>query len=138
MKREIHRMPSATETNSQESTTAAKDPNKQKVKSSIAKYKTMSKEAIDDRLHVLDGEWNTERILEASLAAIILTSGVLAFTLHRNWLAMAGVAVGFMVQHSIAGWALPVPLYRKLGVRTIDEINKEKNALKKIRGTKQH
>jgi hypothetical protein len=39
-----------------------------------------------------------------------------------------------MLQHALQGWCPPLPFIRKRGVRTADEINAEKTALKLMRG----
>ena len=49
-------------------------------------------------------------------------------------LVAAGVMMSFLVQHSVQGWCPPMPLFRKLGVRTRQEIEREKYALKALRG----
>jgi hypothetical protein len=40
----------------------------------------------------------------------------------------------FFGQHALQGWCLPVPLLRRLGVRTQREIERERFALKALRG----
>jgi hypothetical protein len=40
----------------------------------------------------------------------------------------------FLFQHAVQGWCPPVPLFRRLGVRTRKEIDAEKYALKAVRG----
>ena len=50
------------------------------------------------------------------------------------WIALPIVAGAFLFQHAIQGWCPPVPIFRRLGVRTRDEINREKYALKALRG----
>jgi hypothetical protein len=42
--------------------------------------------------------------------------------------------MGFLLQHAVQGWCPPLPLLRRLGVRTADEINEERYALKALRG----
>jgi hypothetical protein len=44
------------------------------------------------------------------------------------------MVLGFFAQHAIQGWCPPLPLFRKLGYRTRKEIDKEKYALKLLRG----
>ena len=39
-----------------------------------------------------------------------------------------------MLQHALQGWCPPLPLVRKLGLRTAEEINQEKIIFKLIRG----
>ena len=40
----------------------------------------------------------------------------------------------FLLQHALQGWCPPLPLLRRLGVRTQAEIERERYALKAIRG----
>jgi hypothetical protein len=44
------------------------------------------------------------------------------------------MVTGFLLQHAIQGWCPPVPILRRLGFRTADEINRERYALKALRG----
>lgn len=41
---------------------------------------------------------------------------------------------GFLFQHAIQGWCPPLPILRRLGFRTAEEINQERYALKALRG----
>jgi hypothetical protein len=48
-------------------------------------------------------------------------------------------AVGFfLLQHALQGWCPPLPVIRKMGVRTVEEINNERIVLKNIRGDFSH
>ncbi|MCA9457611.1 MAG: hypothetical protein KC587_13175, partial [Nitrospira sp.] len=38
------------------------------------------------------------------------------------------------LQHAIQGWCPPVPLFRRMGIRTTHEIQQERHALKALRG----
>jgi hypothetical protein len=40
----------------------------------------------------------------------------------------------FLFQHAVQGWWPPLPLIRRLGVRTLREIDEERFALKTLRG----
>jgi hypothetical protein len=40
----------------------------------------------------------------------------------------------FLAQHALQGWCPPIPVIRRLGVRTRAEIERERNALKALRG----
>lgn len=91
-------------------------------------------QAIHARLAELDREWDIERALESGAAALILVGSVLGIGVDRRWLALP-IAVGsFLMQHALQGWCPPLPLLRRLGVRTADEINQERFALKALRG----
>ena len=89
---------------------------------------------ISQRLEELEKEWDIERILETNAATLGLTSVVLGLTVNRKWLFLGIPVMGFLLQHAIQGWCPPVPLFRKAGVRTRREIDREKYALKYLRG----
>jgi len=84
---------------------------------------------IDDRLRELDREWDTERTLQTNFAVIVLASVALGMLVDRRWLLLGGLASGFMLQHALQGWCPPLPVFRRLGVRTGREIEDERAAL---------
>jgi hypothetical protein len=90
--------------------------------------------AIDQRLHELDAEWDTERTLETLAASFTLTGLVLGATVNRKWLWFSGVVTGFLLQHGLQGFCPPLPVIRSFGVRTAAEIERERYALKAARG----
>ncbi len=96
-------------------------------------YFSKNPDLINDRLEELDVEWDIERVLEANAAGLSLF-GILMATRDRKWLILPFAVAGFLMQHALQGWCPPVPLFRKLGVRTTMEINKERYALKALRG----
>ena len=89
---------------------------------------------IERRLDELDREWDMERLLEANAAALSLLGLTLSVTVSRKWLILPMVVAGFLLQHAVQGWCPPVELFRRLGVRTVGEIDQERYALKAIRG----
>ena len=44
------------------------------------------------------------------------------------------LGAGFLLQHAVQGWCRPVPIFRRLGIRTASEIDAERYALRMIRG----
>lgn len=90
--------------------------------------------AITGRLRELDGEWDTERVLETLAAVLMLAGVVCGFTLHHLWFYLCAMVAFFLLQHALQGWCPPLPVIRRLGVRTAAEIDKEKMALKALRG----
>jgi hypothetical protein len=90
--------------------------------------------AIDRRLAALDKEWDIERCLETMAPTFSLVGLALGLTGNRKWLALPVVVQAFFLQHALQGWCPPMPLLRRLGVRTIEEINEERFALKALRG----
>jgi hypothetical protein len=57
-----------------------------------------------------------------------------AFTRNRNWNILPGVVLAFFFQHSVQGWCPPLPILRHLKIRTRQEIEQERYALKLLRG----
>jgi hypothetical protein len=90
--------------------------------------------AIERRLAELDREWDIERMLEANAASIALVGLGLGTFVDRRWFILPAVVASFLLQHAIQGWCPPVPLFRRLGVRTQMEIDYERYALKALRG----
>ncbi len=84
-----------------------------------------------DELH---REWDMERLLQANASVLALTGVMLGATRSRKWLAIPGVVFSFFLQHALQGWCPPVPIFRRFGARTRKEINREKYALKALRG----
>ena len=90
--------------------------------------------AIERRLEELDREWDIERLLEANAATAVLLGVTLGTTVDRRFFYFPAVVGAFLLQHALQGWCPPVPLFRRLGVRTSAEIDYERYALKAIRG----
>lgn len=100
----------------------------------IARIAAAGPEAIERRLAELDREWDIERTLEANAATVALVGlGLGTFVDRRFYLLPAAVA-GFLLQHAVQGWCPPMPVFRRLGVRTASEIDEERYALKALRG----
>jgi hypothetical protein len=93
-----------------------------------------NRDQIGDRLQQLDREWDIERVLEANAALFGFTGVVLAASGARIGLRLAGLVTGFLFLHAVQGWCPPVPVLRRLGVRTPREIEVERVALKALRG----
>ena len=89
---------------------------------------------IERRLRDLDEEWDIERALEANAATIALAGVVMAATVDRRFLALPAAVAAFLLQHALQGWCPPLPVLRRFGLRTAGEINRERTALKALRG----
>ena len=90
--------------------------------------------AIELRLAELDREWDIERTLEANAASVALLGLGLGTFVNRRWYLLPAFVAGFLLQHALQGWCPPVPVFRRLGVRTQSEIDYERYALKVLRG----
>jgi hypothetical protein len=90
--------------------------------------------AIDRRLAELDREWDVERVLEAESASMILLGLALGGAVHRRFFLLPVFAGSMVLVHALHGWYPLLPLFRRLGLRTREEIGAERNALKLLRG----
>lgn len=100
----------------------------------IAVYAGQSRDAIDRRIAELDREADVEQVLEVNASLIALTGTVLGVTMNKRFFLIPAVVLGFLTEHAISGWCPPVPVFRRLGIRTRTEIDQEKFALKALRG----
>lgn len=97
-------------------------------------YYAAHPDEIDGRLRELDQEWDIERTLEANAAGIGFFGIVLGAFVDRRFLALPAAVTGFLMQHALQGWCPPLPVFRRRGIRTAEEIQVERTALKAIRG----
>jgi hypothetical protein len=105
-----------------------------KIREQIIHFASQPKEVITRRIFELENEWDIERVLEANAAGIGLASLVWGLTVDKKCLALTATVLGFLMLHSIHGWCPPVPVLRRMGVRTRREIDRELFALKVLRG----
>lgn len=90
--------------------------------------------AVERRLSELDREWDIERTLEANAATLTAVGAGLALLVDRRFAVVPLVVGGFLLQHALQGWCPPLPVFRRVGVRTQTEIEEERAALKALRG----
>jgi hypothetical protein len=119
---------------SRHTTAAINDRIRRRIEAYVACYATASPAAIQARLRALDAEWDIERCLETMSSGLTLIGMLLGFTVRRRWLAVPVLVQAFFLQHALDGWCPPLPVLRRLGVRTAQEIQHERYALKVLRG----
>ncbi|HJT63036.1 MAG TPA: hypothetical protein VJ797_15305 [Burkholderiales bacterium] len=86
------------------------------------------------RLEELDREWDIERILQANAATLVMLGVALGYAVDRRFLALPAAVFTFFAQHALQGWCPPIPIFRRRGVRTRREIERERYAIKALRG----
>ncbi len=101
---------------------------------SVAHHQALGPAAVERRLQELDREWDIERTLEANAASFALIGLGLGATVDRRFYLLPAAVAGFLLQHALQGWCPPVPILRRLGFRTAEEITEERTALKALRG----
>ena len=107
----------------------------QEIREHIEYYATQDEAAINARLRELDKEWDIERALELNAALVALTGVALSAMVNKKWLILPAIVTAFLAQHALQGWCPPLPLFRRLGVRTQKEIEKERYALLRLKKT---
>lgn len=90
--------------------------------------------AMEYRMAELDREWDIERMLQTNFAIVSLVGLTLGALVNRKWFLFTAGAAGFMVQHALQGWCPPAAVFRRAGFRTVAEIERERFALKALRG----
>jgi hypothetical protein len=107
---------------------------RRKTDENIARYAAGGPQAISRRLDELENEWDIERALEANAAFLTLLGVALGTAVDRKWFVLPGIVGAFLLQHALQGWCPPLPVLRRLGIRTSTEIDYERYALKALRG----
>ncbi|MDQ6618432.1 MAG: hypothetical protein M3Z31_01815 [Pseudomonadota bacterium] len=100
----------------------------------LRRHADRSPDSIAQQLERLDSEWDIHRVLQVNAAAIGLTGLALAMVRHRRWLIVPGLLLSVLGWHALHRGSPPVQLLRRLGVRTQREIERERYALKGVRG----
>ncbi len=94
-----------------------------------------SEQQLTARLDELSREWDVERALEVNASTLILVSATIAAVKTRSgWFLLPAVVAAFLLQHGLRGWCPPLPLLRRLGFRSLREIDAERTADRLLRG----
>lgn len=104
------------------------------LEANISRYMGADRAAIDRRLRELDREWNVERLIETEAPLMIGLGIALGLLKDRKWFAVSAFAASMVILHSLQGWYPLIPVFRRLGLRTQNEIEEERNALRMLRG----
>ena len=89
---------------------------------------------ISERIEEIEREWDIEQTLETNASTIALAGVGLAALTTKKWLILPGAVLSFLFLHGTQGWCPPLPFFRRRGVRTRSEIERERFALKFLRG----
>jgi hypothetical protein len=100
----------------------------------VTRYINVDPSLFDERIRELQRDWDIERTLEANAAGVALAGLALGVAVDRRFLAIPFAVAGFLLQHALQGWCPPLPLLRRLGIRTSAEIHQEIIALRILRG----
>ncbi|MCW5980826.1 MAG: hypothetical protein KIT09_22285 [Bryobacteraceae bacterium] len=89
---------------------------------------------ITRRIEELGREWDFERVLQAEASAMGLLGLALSLAVRPAFLVLPGMATAMVLLHALQGWYPLLPLFRRLGIRSQDEIDRERYAMKSLRG----
>lgn len=99
----------------------------------LERYRNASPEEVEARIKELEGSWDIECFVE--LGSALLTIGGIALAYKSKKMLFVPLAVqGLVLAHSLPFFDPLSPLLRMFGVWTRQEIEREKQALKLIRG----
>ena len=97
-------------------------------------YAHSSSQEITKRIEELEREWSIERLIEAEASAMGLTGLALGVAVSRKFLALPAFVASMVLLHAAQGWYPLLPVFRRMGFRSRQEIEREKFALKTLRG----
>jgi hypothetical protein len=106
----------------------------ERIERNVAYYSSQPDEVIAQRIEELQREWSISRCLQANVATVGLLGSVWGLLRARKWALLPLTGFSFFLFHGLRGWDPPLPLLRRLGVRTRSEIDREIYALKVARG----
>jgi hypothetical protein len=86
------------------------------------------------RLAELDREWDIERVLQANASTLVVLGCILGAKVDRRFLLLPAAVLTFFAQHALQGWCPPLPVLRRHGIRAAREIERERYAVKALRG----
>jgi hypothetical protein len=93
----------------------------------------LSTDGLSQRITQLDQEWDLDRNLEMQASLIGLAGLVLSVAVDKRLWVPAAVSA-MLVLHATDNWSPLRPLFRRGGVRTRGEIDRERYGLKALRG----
>lgn len=99
----------------------------------LDRYKDAAPEEIEERLKFLDKQFDIECFVEAG-AALLTIGGIALGFKYRKLLALPLVAQGLLLSHSLPFADPLTPMLRTFGLWSRQEIERERNALKLLRG----
>lgn len=106
----------------------------EKISENVRYYSGRTRAEVTCRIAELEREWDIERVLQLGAASLSLTGLTLAAVKNRVWFLLPTTVLSFLFLHAVQGWCPPIPVLRRLGIRTREEIERERYALKALLG----
>lgn len=103
-------------------------------KENIQKYVDQGEDAIDRRIKELDNKWDMEKTVRFNISVLALAGVLFGTYKKKRWSVLSVAITAFLAQHLISKWCPSIPILKKIGLQTHREIEREKYALKALRG----
>lgn len=103
------------------------DPIQQQIR-----YFSKHPEQINDRLKALDKEWDIERALGADASALFMVGNTLGFICDKKLCLVPSTIGALLLQYAVQDCCPPEALLREMGMRSAEEIQAERRALRRI------
>jgi hypothetical protein len=100
----------------------------------LYEYADAEPQRVAQRLGELEREWDVDRVIELEASAMGLLGLALGALARPGFLAIPAAVGAAVFAHAATGWYPLLPLFRRLGVRSAREIERERYALKALRG----
>ncbi len=97
-------------------------------------YADADRDTLTSRIAELDLEWDIDRILAVNTSSLTLSGLLLGVFGGRRWLLLPTALMALLAQRALQGTSPLMPVLRALNLRTRQEIEEEKYALKVLRG----
>ena len=130
----VHRLPATDDRVPRNTSRRANAQIRERTLKNVQRFVGAPPRRIDTRIDELRREWDIERTLETNASLVALTGLALGVTVDKRFLLVPAVVAGFLFQHAVQGWCPPLPVLRRMGVRTSAEIHEEILALRALRG----
>jgi hypothetical protein len=111
----------------------AQEMNERKIEMSLAWFSEHPEE-IESRLDELDREWDLNRLVQVGAAGMTLGGVGLGFLFGRKWFLLPGIAGWMLWKYGVRNECPPAAFLRRLGIRTVAEIEAERQALLSLAG----
>ena len=97
-------------------------------------FAASSGEEMTARIKELEKEWSIERLIESEAPMMAIAGLGLGAAVSRKFLVLPAFVFSMVALHGIQGWYPMIPLFRRMGFRSRKEIDREKFAMKALRG----
>lgn len=104
------------------------------IEDNIRYYATQNEKALTERIDSLEDEWDVDRLVQLCISGASISSILLGVFGSKKWWLIAAAGMGLLGNHAVNGWCPSAMVFRRMGFRTRQEIDREKYALKAIRG----